>query len=146
MPVFSLDFDIAEVPGMEPVPPGIYNVVIREVKVGESKAGNPKITVRYEILDEEVPDPSGTFVKVLGKSVFEDVPLVLKAGWKLKELLLACGIDPKSLRDSSGVTMFDTDMLIGATLRIRVGVDNVIRNGEVSGNLRNAVLKHYPAE
>lgn len=50
--VFDLT-GVEEEKGFEIIPKGTYNAIVDEIEFGESKAGNPMMTVKYQITDAE---------------------------------------------------------------------------------------------
>ncbi|MEM3041477.1 MAG: DUF669 domain-containing protein [Nitrososphaerota archaeon] len=138
MPKFDLGFNVDDfMAELEPVPPGIYNVRITSADIGTSRSGNPKLTLKYTILDDFADDGNGNTVKVGGRVIFEDIPLLEQTAWRIGRLYKALGYD------SIG-SEIDTDELLNMELQLEVGLDRVIRNGQETDDLRNVVVGHVP--
>jgi hypothetical protein len=90
----------------QPWPEGTYNCRITETELGTSKAGNPQLRVRLEVVD-------GTYA---GKQSNVWYSLLPKAAWKIDALLTALGIEkePTGDVDENGepITVFDDEWLL----------------------------------
>ncbi|HOK84662.1 MAG TPA: DUF669 domain-containing protein [Pseudothermotoga sp.] len=121
-----IDIDLTQIPDLRPLPTGTYIVRITDVKLGESQAGKPKMTLETEVLEPQ--------------SVAQEIPkwfftLSLAEGalFRVKDLFKAVG------RLHGGG--FDTSELIGET----VGVSVVHEISEMTGRPQNQIVRFIPA-
>lgn len=73
--------DFSEVKGLDPIPEGVYSVEVVEATEGVSQSGNPKIDVRYKVLDGEYE----------GRILFEVLSFHPNALWRAKKTLQNLG-------------------------------------------------------
>jgi len=100
--------------------PGWYPVRIDEVVAGQSKAGNPMLTITSTIMAGE-----GAARKVFWRHTFEGVGLLF-----LKRMLAASGI-PWSV--DGGKTRFEESQLIGKLLQVNI----IQKKDKDTGETRN---------
>jgi hypothetical protein len=113
----SLDF--SNVAKREPLPEGIYNVVLEEMALKTSKTDKPMLAARFK-------EPE------TGTAIFENFVLTPDALWKLQSFCSAVGID------SDEVT--DTDEIVEAAVGTEVQVKVVQR--EYNGNITNSIKSY----
>lgn len=87
-------------------PPGDYTMEVKKVEQKISQAKNPYLVFEMNIIDDE----DNTDVKV-----FENVSLVDKALFRLKQISLATGVE---ISDE-----FETDDFVGATLEVTLDTE-----------------------
>lgn len=99
--------DFSEVHGLEPVPAGTYAAEVVFAQEGHSKAGQPKIDIRYKIIGGEYD----------GRQILDTLSFHPQALWRTKLTLQAMGFS----KDFNGeVTPED---LIGREVTITVAVE-----------------------
>jgi hypothetical protein len=100
--------------GWVALPEGTYDVRITSVEQGASKAGNPQLTVKGEVMD----GPSS------GKNVTIWYSLLPQSTWKLDALLNALSIPREETGeyhdDGTPVMTFDSDALASRVVRYNV--------------------------
>lgn len=100
--------------------PGVYSVVLKEVKAEKPDGKDRRLAITAEI-------KSGEFK---GSRMWEYISLESEAvAWKLDQFLLACGIATTKKRKGS----FDTDDVQGMTIKVRVKHETY--NGEVRARI-----------
>ena len=133
--VFTLDSVPAQTNSYEVLPAGFYDATIANAELKDSKSGGKYINVRYDITG-----PSHAGRVVFGMiTVANSNPKAEEVGrQQLASLLRAIGLDQ----------IQDTDQLIGATLAIKVVVEQSEQYGEqnrVSGYRANNKKSSAPA-
>lgn len=101
----NMNLDFSNVQGGTLLDEGMYNVTIESVEEKTSSSGNPMLLVRFR---EETTK----------NAIFENYVLTENCLWKLKELLVAAGID------CSGAIDFDTEDLIGLVFKAKIVQDD----------------------
>lgn len=115
---------------IQPVPDGMYNVVIEKAEVRKQETPSPKLYVRYVITDGEYEGRAvGESMNVFGKCVWDSHVS------KLKSLCKACGL-------VDGGTPED---LVGRHLRIFTGIKES-RDGEGVFNYVDQFLPSLPQQ
>jgi hypothetical protein len=133
MPVITVDFTQAQ--EFEPLPRGWYVVEVTDAQPGMSRAGQPKLTLRYRVIE-----PS----EYAGRRLTDDLPL---AGHPL-----GIGRTRSALRSMLGEDsvpeqgQIDTDDLVGATLRVLVTHRIWAEEAGGDGSVRAAVSRYAPLE
>lgn len=108
--------------GFTPVPAGTYDLQIDDVEIGQSKKGNPQLTVKGHIA--EGPKEN--------RKVTVWYSLVPAAGWKLKKLLDATGVEYVSeMTEGAENISCDEADLVGCYVRMQCSV------GEYNGRAKN---------
>lgn len=102
---FSIDF--SDIEDFEPVPAGVYDAEIIQSKPGKSKAGYPKITLQWRILEGEMEN----------RRIFQDLTFHPKALFATKAVLVGLGFD----KEFKGEV--DPEELIGLNATINVAVE-----------------------
>ena len=109
-------------------PAGEYEFEIKKATQGVSQAGNIKIDLRCEIINDD---------EYNGIGVFETVTITEEALFRLKQLTLACGIE---LDDE-----FEPQEFVGETFSAVVNVETYTdKNGETQE--KNAITKYIYEE
>jgi len=131
MPVIHVDFTQAQ--EFEPLPRGWYTVEVTDAQPGQSRAGQPKLTVRYRVIDP--PDFEG-------RRLTDDLPL---AGHPL-----GLGRTRSALRAMIGDVpeqgTLDTDELIGAQLKVLVTHRVWAEEAGGDGSVRATISRYAPIE
>lgn len=116
-----INLDFTGIPKREPLPEGVYEVVIAAVEETTSKTkGTPMLKVTFDELESK-------------NRIWENYVLQENTLWKLRELLDAIGID------TSGALDFDPEDLVGVTLKAKIIQD------EYNGEVTNRIKKVYAA-
>ena len=106
---------------------GVYPCKIVEINPGFSKGEDgkpdktrPRLEVIYEVMDKEAKSPEGE--SAFGARIWDYVsPKSEAAEWRYAQWLEALGLAGEKKKDRKGE--FDTDDLIGMTVKIRVKAD-----------------------
>lgn len=138
----ELNFDLAEEAKRPVAPEGVYELEIQSVEKAVSQKGNPMLVVRLSVIDDEHEDDAGNTIRTRGIGIFDNVTLTADAAWKLKQLMSAADV---SFTNSQGKTTFNHNELIGRTVRARVNVNPVKRDGEFTGENRNGINRYLLA-
>ena len=101
----NLNLDFSNVAGGKLLDEGTYAVTIESVEEKVSASGKNMLLVRFRENDTQT-------------AIFENYVLQENCLWKLKELLLAAGID------CEGITDFDTEDLVGLTFTAKIVQDD----------------------
>lgn len=106
-----IEANLSEVEEMTPVPAGTYQARITAVEAKESKAGNPYLNWKSELIGEDVN----------GRIVFHTTPISGKGAFRLQELYRAATHEVLSKESPS----FDTEQIIGkeVLMTLTYGVD-----------------------
>jgi hypothetical protein len=120
--------DFSEVKDLEPLPNGQYNCEIVYAQEGTSQNGNPKIDLRWKVLDDEFA----------GRLIFDTLTFTANALFRVKQALKAVGF-PENF--SGEVVPAD---LIGLQATLRVGLDKGSTNADTGEEYpaRNRVMKY----
>lgn len=102
----NLDFSNVEDKNFDPVPADTYLVKVNNAEETVSQAGNEMINVTFEIAEGEYA----------GRKIFDNFVLMEKTLWKLKQFLVAIGIDVSEAVD------LDVEDLIGTACEARVKI------------------------
>ena len=97
----NLNLDFSNVRGNVVLEEGTYNVTLKKVEEKTSSTGNPMLFVVFE--EEET-----------GTGLFENYVLTEKCLWKLKELLVASGVE------CDGAIDIDPEELLGLCYKAKV--------------------------
>ena len=128
--VFDLS-GVQEEQTFELIPKGTYNAVVDELEFGESKAGNPMITVKYQITDAEYENRTLYDYWVLS-GAGADFGL-----GKLKKFLVR--VCPNvDISNFNPATFADEGHAIGNQCRIVVNITTQ-KKGEYKGEKRNQI-------
>lgn len=100
--MINLDFSNVTGGNYEPMPAGDYVLEIEDIEERVSKAGNEMLNITFNVAEGEYE----------GRKIFEFYVLTEKALWKLKDLLVALGINTEGQVDVS-VDDLVGEMLIG---------------------------------
>ncbi len=119
----KIELDVTQAKALEPLPPGLYPVVIQQARLDESSTGKPMLVLDFEVTDGDH----------VGRHVFTNVVLTKEADWRIKQLLDAAGV----YYDADG---FDSDELLGRSLVVRVGIE------VYEGQARNRVSAFHPTK
>lgn len=124
--------DFGEVQGLEPVPAGTYKAEVVFAQEGASKAGQPKIDLRYKIIGGEQD----------GRQVLDTMSFHPQALWRTKLSLQAMGF----AKDFSGE--IDAGDLIGREVTIVVAIEESSQTDEDGDPYppRNRVVKVKKAQ
>jgi hypothetical protein len=98
--------DFGEVPGIDPIPEGVYQAEIAHAEDAVSKSGNDKIALRWKVTSGEYTD----------RVIFHDLSFHPNALWRTKQVLLAIGYDAKFSGE------IDTEGLLGQTAELIVNI------------------------
>lgn len=90
MPKLKYDVNDVEERSFELPTPGIHRAKVEEITQGESKAGNPMLTVKFKT-------DGGAFL-------WERIVLTKEAAWKMAELMVALGLPKKGELDTDRVS------------------------------------------
>lgn len=101
----NMNLDFSNVQGGVVLDEGMYNVTIESVEEKTSSTGNPMLLVRFR--EEETKT-----------AIFENYVLTENCLWKLKELLVAAGIE------CDGIIDFDTNDLVGLMFKAKIVQDD----------------------
>lgn len=101
----NMNLDFSNVQGGTILDEGMYNVTIESVEEKKASTGNPMLLVRFR---EETTKTA----------IFENYVLTENCLWKLKELLVAAGIE------CNGAIDFDTEDLIGLVFKAKIVQDS----------------------
>ena len=107
--------------GFDLLEKGVYDAVVYNVEVRDSRAGKPYINWEFKITG-----PTGE-----GRRQWYTTSLQSQALWKLKQLLIRLGAKEKDL---AGVVDLDLEQYIGRKCRI------VIDHEQYQGEVRNRVV------
>ena len=86
------------------IPEGVYEVQIAELKMEQSKAGNPMLVVKMNVVNH---------AEHMGHPLFDRMVTTEKALWRLKQFCEALGLG----WDDAGV---DVEPAVGMTATVRV--------------------------
>lgn len=81
--LLTLDFDVDEAAEGEQPPDGTYRFQVSKAEFGISGAGNKKIAMEADIVDDPIFN---------GKRIFEHLALTQSAAWKLRDVGKALGV------------------------------------------------------
>jgi len=99
--------DFSAVPSMDPVPNGDYEAEVVHAEVGTSKAGYPKIDLRWKIIGGEHD----------GRQIFDSLSFHPNALFRVKQVLQAFDF----ANDFSGSV--DPEELVGQTAMLKVALE-----------------------
>jgi hypothetical protein len=121
--------DLSHVEEFEPVPAGVYSVVVTEMNESEEDgpSGYPYVGVVMTILEGEFEN----------RKLFSNLSMSPKAAFKVKEFLEACGVPEEQL--TSEEFEFDPEEYVNAEFDVAASVKNV------DGVMRNAVTNFISA-
>ena len=128
MPI--IDFD--DVPGIEPIPEGVYLGEIVHAEDAVSKSGADKISLRWKVMEGEYAD----------RIIFHDLAFHPNALWRTKQVLLNLGYDAKF----SGEV--DPEGLLGLTGELSINIRTSDQINPDTGEVyppQNNVVKVMPA-
>lgn len=137
----GMTFDLSGVEedkGFEVIPKGTYDAVVDELDFGDSKAGNPMVTVKYSIVSPEYENRVIFDYWVL-KGKGEDFGL-----GKLKKFLTRICPDV-DITQFNPKDFADTGEAVGRACRIVLGIQTQ-KQGEYKGEKRNTVKDVLAAE
>lgn len=101
-----LDFDVEKEAAGEPILDGTYEFQVSKIEEGVSKAGNRKLHIEADIIN----DPA-----YAGRRVFDDIGLTPQAAWKLLQFCKGVGVPAKNI---------NLGELLGATFHADVENDS----------------------
>lgn len=135
--VFDLS-GVEEDKKFEVIPKGTYDAVVDELDFGDSKAGNPMVTVKYSLTDGE-----------FANRVIFDYWVLAGAGAefgqaKLKKFLVRVCPDV-DITKFNPKSFADTGAAVGRQCRLSLGIQ-VQKQGEYKGEKRNTVKDILAAE
>ena len=119
----KLDFSNVTGGNFEPIPAGDYTVEIEKVENRTAKSGNEMLSLTFNVMEGEYE----------GRKIFDLYVLTEKALWKLKDLLVAVGVDTEGMVD------LDIDDLVG-----EVFVANVEIQESPGYDPQNRIKRHKP--
>ena len=104
-------------------PEGAYDAQIQDCFVGQSKAGNPKLTVKYVITSEPEDGPADP--PTTGENVLESFSLLPNAMWNLNDLITSVTDERIPARDFAPeeFEQFCKEALVGAAGRVMLVQD-----------------------
>ena len=100
--MINLDFSNVTGGNFEPIPAGDYVLEIENIEEQVSKAGNNMLNITFNVAEGEYA----------GRKIFEFYVLTEKALWKMKDLLIALGIDTEGQVDID-IDDLEGEMFIG---------------------------------
>lgn len=100
----------------DPVPEGHYLAKVHGAEITTFNSGNKGLVVDFVITDGDYKN----------RHVFERFVFVKNSMWKIGALLLACGLRPKADEEFD----FSASDVVGANVKINVGIDTYEKNGE----------------
>lgn len=121
--MINLDFSNVTGGNYEPMPAGDYVLEIEDIEERVSKAGNEMLNITFNVAEGEYE----------GRKIFEFYVLTENALWKLKNLLVALGIDTEGQVDVS------VDDLVGEML-----IGNVVIQEQEGYDPSNKIKTHKP--
>lgn len=123
----SIKLDFSNVTGgnFEPIPAGDYVVEIEKVENRTAKSGNEMLSLTFNVMEGEYE----------GRKIFDLYVLTEKALWKLKDLLVAVGVDTEGMVD------LDVDDLVG-----EVFVANIEIQESQGYDPQNRIKQHKPLD
>ena len=128
--VFDLS-GVQEETSFELIPKGIYDAVVDELEFGESKAGNPMITVKYQLTTPEFENRTLYDYWVLAGNGAEFGLAKLK-----KFLVRVCpNVDISNFNPAS---FAEQGLAIGNQCRVSVAIQTQ-KKGEYKGEKRNSI-------
>ena len=119
----TLDFSNVTGGNYEPIPTGDYVVEIEKVENRTAKSGNAMLNITFNVMEGEHE----------GRKVFDFYVLTEKALWKLKDLLVAVGVDTEGMVD------LDAEDLVG-----EVFVANIEIQQSPGYDPQNRIKRHKP--
>ncbi len=104
----SIKLDFSNVTGGDytPIPADDYVVEIEKVENRTAKSGNEMLSLTFNVMEGEYE----------GRKIFDLYVLTEKALWKLKDLLVAVGVDTEGMVD------LDADDLVGEVFVAKVEI------------------------
>ena len=121
----KLDFSNVTGGNFEPIPAGDYVVEIEKVENRTAKSGNEMLSLTFNVVEGEYE----------GRKIFDLYVLTEKALWKLKDLLVAVGVDTEGMVD------LDVDDLVGEVFTATVEIQ------ESPGyDPQNRIKRHKPLD
>jgi hypothetical protein len=121
-----LNIDFTDVKVIEPIPVGVYQVLVTDAEAKEGKD--------FPYVSWEFTVDGGEFE---GRKLWNNTSVSPKALWKLKEALIALGADPASLL---GAVSFDPQDYVGRQCMAIVNIEPRSDTGEN----RNTITKLIP--
>lgn len=104
--------------------PQEYTFEVKKAEVKQSQAGNTMVNLGLQIIDDE---------EFAGSYVWETLVFTEKAMFRVKQFMLACGLDVDTAE-------IDTEEWIGLQFNATTGIDEFEYNGE---QREKAVIKTY---
>lgn len=101
----NMNLDFSNVRSNDPLEEGMYDVVIEAIEPKTSSTGKEMLLVRFR-------------EKETGTAVFENYLLQENCLWKLKDLLVAAGLE------CDGTCELDTDALVGLEFKAKITVED----------------------
>lgn len=98
-----INLDFSSVPSREPLEEGVYELSVSAVEEKNSSAGNPMISVTYDVTNIDG-----------NRKLWDNFVLTEKSLWKLQEFFKALGLPTEEV-----VTM-DVSELVGACVNAKV--------------------------
>lgn len=126
-----ISIDFSDIPSLEPIDPGTYPMEIVAAEEGESQTGNPKIDIRWKVLDG----------KYEGRVVFDNLSFAPNALWRTKLQLQALGWGKEFSGEITGEDLIGR--IADVTVSKEIGRTNP-DTGEAYPD-RNRVLKVKPS-
>lgn len=108
---------------------GTYRARVASAALAQSKAGNPMVEVKFQILDEP---------EYVNKPISDNWSLLPQALWRTADKLKAFGYSEEELM--AGEMEFDPESLIGLECRIQVELE------QYEGRDRSRVTEVLPLE
>lgn len=104
----SIKLDFSNVTGgnFDPIPAGDYVVEVEKVENRTAKSGNEMLSLTFNVMEGEYE----------GRKIFDLYVLTEKALWKLKDLLVAVGVDTEGMVD------LDVDDLVGEVFAAKIEI------------------------
>jgi hypothetical protein len=126
--------------GLRNLPEGTYGGTIQDLFIGTSKAGEPKLTVKWLITTEFTGKQEKGYVSTVGENVLENFSLQPQALWNLNTLYRDVkGIDlAKGDYDAESLEAFLKEALLGVEANLLIEDDT--GSGEVRSKITQRVI------
>ena len=118
--LYMLNLDFSSVPSREPLDEGVYLISIAKVEEKISSAGNPMLSMEYDVIGVDG-----------NRKLWDNYVLTDKTLWKLKELLNALDMD------TSAIVELDVQELVGSQLQAKVIQETY--NGEIVNRVKKVM-------
>lgn len=120
------------------IPAGSYGVSVVTSKEGESKTGNPKLQLAFQVEEDEANGG-----KYVGRRIFADIPITAKTMGRVVDVLLALGYEKTELDDEA--FELDPAELIGLTCTVAVVIRKLPGIDGLPPTEVNDIKRYHPA-